>query len=63
MDNNPTKKEKSTLTKAAQPTKFSACSQLVVNIVMMVFSGIYAFNNPDGYTDNKGCYVYKVGDE
>ena len=27
---------------------------------MLVFFGIYAFNNPDGYTSDKGCYVYKI---
>ena len=27
---------------------------------MLVFFGIYAFNNPDGYTSDHGCYVYKI---
>ena len=54
------KKDKSTLTKAAEPTKANTCCQFVVNITMMIFFGIYAFNNPDDYSDDKGCYYWKV---
>ena len=65
MDPSPaSKSEKSMLTKAVEPTKGNTCCQFITNVTMMVFFGIYAFNNPDGYStssDNKdNCYAFKT---
>ena len=47
-------KETSQLTKATKPTRANVCCTMIVNITMLVFSAMYAFNNPD----NSACYIH-----
>ena len=49
-------KNKSTFTMATQPNRFNTCCQFVINLIMCIFFGIYAFNNPEGDTK---CYTYQ----
>ena len=39
--------EKSTLLNVSKPTQMSTCCTIVVNLIMIVYFGIYSFNNPD----------------
>ena len=48
------------MSNAAKPTKINSICAYGVNLTMMVFMGIYAFDNPDGYSDTLGCYVYRT---
>eukprot|EP00354_Favella_ehrenbergii_P001245 CAMPEP_0170472010 /NCGR_PEP_ID=MMETSP0123-20130129/14115_1 /TAXON_ID=182087 /ORGANISM="Favella ehrenbergii, Strain Fehren 1" /LENGTH=64 /DNA_ID=CAMNT_0010740001 /DNA_START=94 /DNA_END=288 /DNA_ORIENTATION=- len=45
---------------ATQPNKFNTCCQFVINAVMSVLFGIYAFDNPD---DGVKCYTQDVHGE
>ena len=45
--------EKSTLLNVSKPTQMSTCCTIVVNLIMIVFFGIYTFNNPD----DSECFV------
>ena len=47
-------KETSQLTKATKPTRANVCCTMIVNITMLVFSAMYAFNNPD----DSDCYIH-----
>ena len=46
------------VTVAEKPTKFNTCCAFIVNILLGVFFGIYAFNNPD----DSDCYVIHYPD-
>lgn len=58
MDSSDT--HKSSLSIATKPTRMNTCCTILVNCIMLIFFGIYSFNNPEYEPSlGKGCYVYR----